>query len=133
MVLDRVFEFAAEILILLFLVITLLQSGYDKITDWNGNLSFLKDHFKATPFAKPVGFLLGTILVFEIISGIMLLLGVYTILAYGVTYFALWASMLSAITLIFLLLGQRVAKDYAGAMTIAVYFIVNIIGVFLLQ
>jgi len=26
------------------------------------------------------------------------------------------------------LIGQRVAKDYAGAMTIAVYFIITILG-----
>ena len=40
---------------------------------------------------------------------------------------------LSAITLIFLLIGQRLAKDYAGAMTLAVYFIITLLGVFLLN
>jgi hypothetical protein len=39
---------------------------------------------------------------------------------------------LSAISLIFLLIGQRLAKDYAGAMTLAVYFIVSIMGLYLL-
>jgi putative oxidoreductase len=34
--------------------------------------------------------------------------------------------------LIFLLIGQRLAKDYAGAMTLAVYFIVSIMGLYLL-
>lgn len=132
-VFHRLFEFPAELLILLFLMITFLQSGYDKMTDWKGNLSFLKGHFKGTAFGKSVSLLLGILLIFEIIAGIMLLLGIYTILAYGVKYFALWSLMLSGVTFIFLLLGQRIAKDYAGAMTIAVYFIVNIIGVFLLQ
>ena len=32
------------------------------------------------------------------------------------------------LTLIFLLIGQRLAKDYAGAMTLAVYFIITILG-----
>lgn len=132
-VIHRVFEFPAELLILLFLMITFLQSGYDKIKDWNGNLGFLKEHFKGTAFGKSVPLLLGFLLIFEIVSGIMLLLGAYTILAYGVKYFALWSVMLSALTFLFLLLGQRIAKDYAGAMTIAVYFIINVIGVFLLQ
>ena len=35
--------------------------------------------------------------------------------------------------LIFLLVGQRLAKDYAGAMSLAVYFIISIIGVYLLN
>ncbi|MEP1017307.1 MAG: DoxX family protein, partial [Maribacter dokdonensis] len=30
---------ATEVLLLLFLIITFLQSGFDKITDWNGNVS----------------------------------------------------------------------------------------------
>ena len=133
MVLERLFEFPAEILILLFLTITFLQSGYDKINDWKGNLSFLKGHFENTPFEKPLPLLLAILVCFEIVAGIMLLLSIYTIFAYGITYFALWASLISGITFIFLLLGQRIAKDYAGAMTIAVYFIINIIGVFLLK
>lgn len=133
MVLDRVFLFAAELFILLFLVVTFIQSAYDKITDWKGNLGFLKSHFQGSVFEKPTGLLLGILLIFEMISGILLLLGMYTILAYGIKYFAHWSLMLSALTFIFLLLGQRIAKDYAGAMTIAVYFIINIIGLFLLQ
>jgi hypothetical protein len=40
---------------------------------------------------------------------------------------------LSALSLIFLLIGQRLAKDYAGAMTLAVYFIISIFGIFLLN
>jgi hypothetical protein len=40
---------------------------------------------------------------------------------------------LSAIALIFLLIGQRLAKDYAGAMTLAVYFIITLFGVFLMS
>ncbi len=33
---------AAQLLVLAFLAITFLQSGYDKITDWKGNVSFFK-------------------------------------------------------------------------------------------
>ena len=39
-------NYPAEILTLLFLIITFLQSGIDKLTDWKGNLSFIKGHFK---------------------------------------------------------------------------------------
>ena len=35
----------ASFLILLFLAITFLQSGYDKLFYWNDNLGWLKGHF----------------------------------------------------------------------------------------
>ena len=36
------------LLLLAFLAITFLQSGLDKILDWNGNVSWLKSHFSQT-------------------------------------------------------------------------------------
>ena len=39
---------AAPILVLALLAITFLQSGYDKIKDWKGNVAWLKDHFATT-------------------------------------------------------------------------------------
>jgi hypothetical protein len=46
---------------------------------------------------------------------------------------ALLGMELAAIALIFLLIGQRLAKDYAGAMSLAVYFVMTVFGVFLLN
>lgn len=124
---------SAEILILVFLIITFLQSGLDKITDWKGNLDFIKGHFKNSPLKNMVPLLLGTILIIEIVAGILMVVGVYQLATSGIQEIALLGAELSAITLIFLLIGQRLAKDYAGAMTLAVYFIVTVFGVFLLQ
>jgi uncharacterized membrane protein YphA (DoxX/SURF4 family) len=124
---------SAEILILVFLIITFLQSGLDKITDWKGNLDFIKGHFKNSPLKNMVPLLLGTILITEIVAGILMVVGVYQLATSGIQEIALLGAELSAITLIFLLIGQRLAKDYAGAMTLAVYFIVTVFGVFLLQ
>ncbi|PHN99997.1 DoxX family protein, partial [Rhodobacteraceae bacterium 4F10] len=50
-----------EILILLFLIVTFLQSGIDKVTDWKGNLSFIKGHFKDSPLKNSVPLLLAVI------------------------------------------------------------------------
>jgi len=55
------------------------------------------------------------------------------IISTGNTAIALYACVLSAITLLMLLFGQRVAKDYAGAFTIVGYFVVVILGVMLLS
>ncbi len=126
-------NYTSEILILLFLIVTFLQSGFDKITDWKGNLDFIKGHFKNSPLKNMVPLLLGTILIIEIIAGILMVVGVYQLATSGIKEIALLGVTLSAITLIFLLIGQRLAKDYAGAMTLAVYFIITVFGVFLLQ
>ncbi|WP_036150886.1 DoxX family membrane protein [Maribacter forsetii] len=124
---------ATEILLLLFLIITFLQSGFDKITDWNGNISWLKEHFSKTPFKNIVPLLVGIILVTEVVAGLLCVVGIYEIFSSGKSSFALYGAILSAITLLMLLFGQRLAKDYEGAKTIAVYFIPTILLVFLLQ
>lgn len=126
-------SYPTEILILLFLIITFLQSGIDKLIDWKGNVNFIKDHFKNSPFKNNVPLLLGIILVIEILAGILMIIGVYQLYVSGIKNFALIGVELCAFTLILLLIGQRLAKDYAGAMSLAVYFIITVFGVFLLN
>tara|TARA_R110002073_G_scaffold123234_1_gene266753 strand:+ start:46326 stop:46721 length:396 start_codon:yes stop_codon:yes gene_type:complete len=122
----------AEILILLFLIVTFLQSGIDKLTDWKGNVSFIKDHFKGSLLKNNVPLLLSIVLITELVASLFMVYGIYELISEGVTTFALYGIELSALTLIFLLIGQRLAKDYAGAMTLTVYFIVTILGINLL-
>jgi len=126
-------NYPTEVLILLFLIVTFIQSGIDKIVDWNGNVSFIKEHFKNSPLKNTVPLLLGVILIIEIIAGILMIIGVYQLYTSEAKEIALLGIELSAITLIFLLMGQRLAKDYAGAMSLGVYFIITIIGAFLLN
>lgn len=126
-------SYLTEILILLFLIVTFLQSGIDKMVDWNGNLSFIKDHFKNSPLKNMVPLLLGIILITEAVAGLFMIAGIYQLLSSGVKEFAIYGVALSALTLIFLLIGQRLAKDYAGAMTLAVYFIIAIFGLYILS
>ena len=126
-------NYPAEILILLFLIVTFLQSGFDKLIDWKGNISFIKDHFKNSPLKNMVPLLLVIILIMEIIACVLMSIGIYQLINSETTEMALLGVELSAITLIFLLIGQRLAKDYAGAMSLAVYFIIAIFGVFLLN
>ena len=124
---------ATEILILLFLVITFLQSGYDKMADWKGNVSWLKEHFAKTPLKNSIPTLLGIILVTEIIASILCAIGIYELSNTRTSIFAFSGAILSCLVLLMLLFGQRVAKDYDGARTIAIYFVPAIILVFLLQ
>ena len=126
-------KFAPHLLILMFLAITFLQSGIDKISDWNGNLSFLKEHFSKTFLRKSVPLMLGVILFGEIIVGFLSIIGVIQIYISEVTTIGFYASVMAAKILLALLFGQRVAKDYAGAMTISVYFMVTLFGVYLMS
>ncbi len=126
-------EYPAEILLLIFLIVTFLQSGIDKIIDWNGNLGWLKGHFSKTPLKNMVPLLLGTVLLTEMVAGILCFIGLVQMATTGNTIMALYGAILSCLALLMLLFGQRIAKDYEGARTIAVYFIPAIFLVFLLQ
>ena len=126
-------NYPAEVLLLIFLIITFIQSGIDKLLNWNGNISFIKEHFKNSPLKNAVPLLLGIILIVEIVAGILMSIGVYELYTSEAKEIALLGVELSAVALIFLLIGQRLAKDYAGAMSLGVYFIITLGGVFLLN
>ena len=130
---ENLLNSATEILLLLFLVITFVQSGLDKIMDWNGNLSWLKGHFAESPLKNVVPLLLGIILIIELITGVLCGIGVYQVIISGESTLAFYGAILACIALLMLLFGQRMAKDYDGARTIAIYFIPAIFLVFLLQ
>lgn len=130
---ENLYHYITEILILFFILITFLQSGLDKATDWGGNTGWLTEHFSETFLKGMVPFMVAVIMILEILTGILALLGIIWIILYTDTFMALLASVLAAITLLLLLFGQRVAKDYAGAFTITGYFVVVILGIFFLS
>lgn len=124
---------ATELLLLLFMIITFLQSALDKVIDWGGNLAWLKGHFAKSPLNGTVPILLAVVLLVELAAGIFCTVGFFQFALNGESSFALYGAILSCISLLMLLFGQRMAKDYAGAMTIAVYFIPAIFLVYILQ
>ena len=130
---NNVFSHTAEVLLLVFLTITFLQSGIDKILDWKGNLGWLTGHFSKSIFKGTVPVLLAMILVMEMLSGVLCGVGLFELAMNGESMFAFYGAVLSTVTLLMLLLGQRVAKDYVGAQTIVVYLIPTIFLVYLMQ
>ena len=125
--------YPTELLILLFLIVTFLQSGIDKLLDWKGNVAFIKEHFSTSPLKNMVPLLVGMILILELAASICMITGIAYLSIDGSKTYALIGVELSALSLICLLIGQRLAKDYAGAMTLAVYFVTTIFGVYLLS
>ncbi len=126
-------QHAAQLLLLLFLIITFAQSAFDKLRDWKGNLTWLNGHFSQTPLSGLVSLLLSVLAAVELIAALLCTAGFFQILAFGKTQLAFYGAISACIALLMLLFGQRLAKDYAGAMTIAVYFVSAVFLVFLLQ
>jgi len=123
----------ASMLILLFLAVTFIQSGYDKISDWKSNVDWLKGHFAQTFLRNSVPVALLTILALEVVAGILCVVGAIQLFTIGERTFGFYGAVFSCVTLIFLLFGQRIAKDYDGARTIAIYFIPAVMAVFWLD
>lgn len=120
----------ASMLILLFLAVTFIQSGYDKISDWKSNVEWLKGHFAQTFLRNTVPAALLTILALEVVAGIFCVVGAIQLFTNGERNFGFYGAVFSCVTLIFLLFGQRIAKDYDGARTIAIYFIPAVMAVY---
>lgn len=122
-----------SILILVFLAITFLQSGYDKLFYWKDNVDWLKGHFAKTPLKNAVPLALLNILILELISGILSVVGCIELYINNGRVFGFYGAVFSCVTLLMLLFGQRLAKDYDGARTIVIYFIPAIMAVYWLN
>ena len=112
---------SARMIAAAFLAILFLQSGIDKIVDWKGNLSWLKDHFKNSPLKNMVPANLGIITFLELLTGIVSGIGLVMLIVDGSTDFAMVGAQLGGLSLVMLFFGQRVAKDYEGAATLISY------------
>ncbi len=127
------YENTPQIVLLIFLIIVFLQSGIDKITDWKGNLSWLKGHFSKSILKSGVPLLLFLISIFELTTALLSLAGLLHLLLHDDKTFAFYAALIACITLLLLLFGQRVAKDYDGAKTIVIYLVPTVFLLFLTQ
>jgi uncharacterized membrane protein YphA (DoxX/SURF4 family) len=126
-------EYAAEAVLLIFLIITFLQSGLDKVLDWKGNLSWLNTHFVQTPIKTIVPALFIVLIIIELAAGVLSGIGLVQMLLGNGKDLAFSGALVSCIALLMLLFGQRIAKDYDGARTIVIYLIPAVFLVFLLQ
>ncbi len=113
-----------------FLAILFLQSGFDKVIDWKGNLSWLKGHFAKSPLKSMVNGLLGTLTVVELSVGMLSASAFFHVLVKrpAVSEFAFMAGALALVNLLMLFFGQRMAKDYGGAAGIVPYFVVALLS-----
>ena len=115
-----------------FLAILFLQSGIDKITDRRGNLEWLRGHFAKSPLRSSVPLLLAALTALEIAAGALSGLGCLLLLVTRNSTVAFYGAVLSALAILSLFFGQRIAKEYAGAAVLVPYFLLTLVAVYLL-
>lgn len=115
-----------------FLAILFLQSGIDKIVDYRGNLEWLKGHFAKSSLAGFVPVLLIGLTLLEITAGALSAIGSLILIISRASTVAFYGAVISAVALIGLFFGQRMAKDYAGASVLVAYFLLTLVTIYLL-
>ena len=122
-----------QILCLAFLSILFLQSGLDKVFNYRDNYEWIKGHFAKSPLKGTVGLMMPMITILELAAGLLSAVGIAMLLIDGSTELGLWGSQLAAISLLALFFGQRLAQDYAGAATLTTYFLISLLGIYLMS
>ena len=114
-----------------FFAIAFLQSAIDKWVDSKGNLAYLTGHFANSPLRSTVTPMFWAITVLESLAGVLCGLGTLQVLFGLGTGLALIGLVFSMLSLLCLFFGQRLAKDYAGAVVLASYVAVALLGLIL--
>jgi putative oxidoreductase len=120
----------ARFLVTAFFAVVFVQSSLDKLTNSEENLEFLRSHFKDSPFPPDM-----VRAMFWLLTGLETAAGLFC--GMGVIFFsfrhhgmnlASFGLTIAGLALLSLMVGQRFAKDYAGAAVVAAYFAVALIG-----
>ncbi len=125
-------KFLMQILASAFLAVLFLQSGIDKIVDRRGNLEWLKEHFAKSPLAGIVPAMVTAITFLEVAAGALSAIGCVVIILSRDSTVAFYGGVISAISIVALFFGQRMAKDYAGAAVLVPYFLLALSAIYLL-
>jgi hypothetical protein len=117
-------------LVTAFFAVVFLQSAADKLLDAEGNIAYFKDHFKKSPVpAESIPLIFWMITFFESTAGLLCAFGIllrdFARSGMGVSAAGVAAA---GFALLCLLVGQRLARDYAGAAVLAAYFAVALVG-----
>lgn len=120
-----------KVLLVLFAGVLFTQSGLDKVVDFKGNRAYIKSVFEKTFLNSLSPLLFIAITVLEVAAGLTCFIGVIVILTTGQEDYAILGLELSALSILGLFTGQRIAKDYGGAASLVGYFLLICFGLFL--
>lgn len=122
-----------QLLVSAFLAILFLQSGLDKVLDWAGNKAYIGSVFEKTPLKRFSTLMLFIVTCTEVAAGLFSAAGVLAIVFTRSSMLALLGAVLSALNIVSLFFGQRIAKDYAGAAGLVPYFLTTLAAISLLS
>jgi hypothetical protein len=121
-----------QLLVSAFIAVLFLQSGLDKVIDRKGNRAYLDEHFARSPLAGTVGPMFLVVTILEVAAGVLSGVGFVLLLVTRDSTVAYLGAVVAGVNLVALFFGQRVSKDYAGAAALVPYFLLVVVGIYLL-
>lgn len=118
-------------LLSLSLIITFVFSLGEKLIDITSYQNWLKEHFKNTFVLPYISILFYLIITLELISSVLLINGLYELIRFENFQVLYQGSIASFFTLLILLIGQRIAKDYQSSANLMIYILVSIASIYL--
>lgn len=119
-----------QILFALMISILFVQSGLDKVFNWKAEQDFYSSHFSKTILKGMAPVLMPVITIFELAAGFLTAIGLLIQLFTGQTELVFLGLLFAALSIIQLFLGQRIAKDFAGAASLVPYFLLTAAGLY---
>jgi len=119
-------------LIICYLTLSFGYSILEKMIQWQSSKNYYVAHFKNTFLKNHVSHAIIFVIILESVSVGVSIIGLYRLFFSNESQTSLWGLAAMAITLIVLMTGQRIAQDYSGAMNITVYFILTVMGIYML-
>jgi hypothetical protein len=113
----------AQIACSAFLAILFLQSGLDKLFDYQGNKSYIAGYLEKSPLRRFTGLLFFIIMMLEVLAGAASAAGCALLMLGQPSVIAWTGAALSTASVLSLFMGQRLAKDYAAANGMVSYFL----------
>ncbi len=118
-------------LLSLSLIITFVFSLGEKLIDITSYQNWLKEHFKNTFVLPYISILFYLVITLELISSVLLINGLYELIRFENFHVLYQGSIASFFTLLILLIGQRIAKDYQSSANLMIYIFVSIASIYL--
>ena len=121
----------AFLLILCFFTIVFVQSGLDKVFDKKGNLDYLYSLLGPVFSKALIRLAFYSVTILELVSGFLCAAGLFYSFLNSSSLIGLAGLVIGSFALLILLIGQRVSKNYEGAKTLVIYFVLAMGGIVL--
>ncbi|MDO5607137.1 MAG: hypothetical protein Q4G08_01655 [Capnocytophaga sp.] len=121
------------VLLFVFLSITFGYSAYEKITAFRNSETYYSNYIKNRLLSRNMKLLLSGIIFFEIVISLALAASIIELVWHHFPFAGWVALVCAAVLLIVFMTGQRIARDYEGAKGTAVYFLLCLLGILLIE